>query len=478
MNHLEIDDSGIIYRANESIIYLNEINNDSTFEHLMKIEKDGNFKLLLNKISFDDNNILMQGVNNAFFILISKHFSDKPQKYILKEGDIFKLGRITLRVKEIKTINNTFSQKKNIINSKNNFINNLNNNYFNNSIIESNILTGRTMTHKEEILQINKKSIKKLCRICYGEEDLEMNNPLIQPCQCSGTMKFIHYQCLKKWINTQSFIKIDNNDYCSIFLIKNIECELCKSKYPDLIKYKNKIYEIIEFHSLYDKYIILETLTVDSRRNKFLYVVNLEKNFKNLKIGRGNECEIMFTDISISRIHSILIREGNNVILKDYKSKFGTLILIHNQNLIINPDLSLNIQIGRTFFHIQIKQNFSLFNCCYCGENINEFYYHRQSQLEIKYEKNYFIKDNNNLNDDDNEEEIEDNCKKLNIQNESINDEKLDNVNDLKENKGHHKLHSLTFETSDINLHSERDINTRKNNNNNIIIPFDSTEIN
>ena len=125
MNHLEIDDSGIIYRANESIIYLNEINNDSTFEHLMKIEKDGNFKLLLNKISFDDNNILMQGVNNAFFILISKHFSDKPQKYILKKEKIFKIKRITLKVKKIKKINNTFSQKKNIINSKNNFINNM-----------------------------------------------------------------------------------------------------------------------------------------------------------------------------------------------------------------------------------------------------------------------------------------------------------------------------------------------------------------
>ncbi len=478
MNHLEIDDSGIIYRANESIIYLNEINNDSTFEHLMKIEKDGNFKLLLNKISFDDNNILMQGVNNAFFILISKHFSDKPQKYILKEGDIFKLGRITLRVKEIKIVNNTFTQNKNIINSKNNFINFLNNNNFNNSIIESNILTGRTMTNKEEILQINKKSNKKLCRICYGEEDLENNNPLIQPCQCSGTMKFIHYQCLKKWINTQSFIKIDNNDFCSIFIIKNIECELCKSKFPDLIKYKNKVYEIIEFHSLYEKYIVLETLTFDSRRNKFLYVINLEKNFKNLRIGRGNECEITFTDVSISRIHCILIREGNHVVLKDYNSKFGTLILIHNQNLIINPDLSLNIQIGRTFFHIQIKQNFSLFNCCHCGENINEFYYHRQSQLEIKYEKNYLIKDNNNLNDDDNEEEKEDNCKKLNIQNESINDEKLGNVNDLKENKGHHKVHSLTFETSDFNFQSERDINTRNNNRNNIIIPFDSTEVN
>ena len=445
----------------------------------MKIEKEGNYKLILNKVSFDnENNSLIQGVNNGFFIFVSRHFSDKPEKYILKEGDIIKLGRLILRVKEIKTINDTLNEKINIINSRNNYINNINNNNLNYSIIESNILTGRTMSNKEEILQINKKSKKNLCRICYGEDDLENNNPLIQPCKCSGTMKFIHYQCLKKWINTHSFIKIDNNDFCSIFIIKNIQCELCKSKYPDYIKYKNKIYEIIDFHNLYNKYIVFESLTFDSRKNQFLYVINLEKNFKKLKIGRGKECEISFTDVSISRIHSILIREGNNVILKDYNSKFGTLILIHNQNLIINPDLPLNIQIGRTFFHIQINRNFSIFNCCNCNENINEFYYHRQSQLEIKYEKNYLIKDNNNLNDDDNEEEKEDNVKKLNIENESINDEQLDKVNDLNDNKGHNRVNSLTFETSDFNFNTERDKNTRNNNRNIIIIPLDSTEVN
>ena len=311
MNHLEIDDSGIIYRANESIIYLNEINNDSTFEHLMKIEKDGNFKLLLNKVSFDDNNILMQGVNNAFFILISKHFSDKPQKYILKEGDIFKLGRITLRVKEIKTINNTFSQKKNIINSKNNFINNLNNNYFNNSIIESNILTGRTMTHKEEILQINKKSIKKLCRICYGEEDLEMNNPLIQPCQCSGTMKYIHYKCLKKWIETNSYIIIEKSKIYSIINIKNFECELCNNKFPDIIEYNGKFLELSNNNFCYEKYIVLESLVFDEKKKKFLYVINLENDNLQLKIGRGKDVDILTTDISVSRIHCLLVREKN-----------------------------------------------------------------------------------------------------------------------------------------------------------------------
>jgi len=34
-----------------------------------------------------------------------------------------------------------------------------------------------------------------LCRICLSEEN-EALNPLFSPCKCSGTMKFIHLNCL------------------------------------------------------------------------------------------------------------------------------------------------------------------------------------------------------------------------------------------------------------------------------------------
>ena len=41
----------------------------------------------------------------------------------------------------------------------------------------------------------------KICRICFiGEED-SINNPLLCPCICKGSMKYIHYLCLKNWLN-------------------------------------------------------------------------------------------------------------------------------------------------------------------------------------------------------------------------------------------------------------------------------------
>ncbi len=40
----------------------------------------------------------------------------------------------------------------------------------------------------------------KECRICFESDDLS-NNKLISPCNCNGTSKYVHTNCLKLWIN-------------------------------------------------------------------------------------------------------------------------------------------------------------------------------------------------------------------------------------------------------------------------------------
>lgn len=38
------------------------------------------------------------------------------------------------------------------------------------------------------------------CRFCWGTES-SLENPCIVPCNCSGTVGFIHYACLKNWLH-------------------------------------------------------------------------------------------------------------------------------------------------------------------------------------------------------------------------------------------------------------------------------------
>ncbi|KAM8762045.1 E3 ubiquitin-protein ligase MARCHF7 isoform 2-T2 [Acanthopagrus schlegelii] len=60
-----------------------------------------------------------------------------------------------------------------------------------------------------------------LCRICQmGEESA--SNPLIQPCRCTGSLQYVHQDCIKRWLRS----KIGSGT--------NLEgittCELCKEK--------------------------------------------------------------------------------------------------------------------------------------------------------------------------------------------------------------------------------------------------------
>jgi len=41
-----------------------------------------------------------------------------------------------------------------------------------------------------------------VCRICYEIED--SHNPLLSPCNCKGTIEFIHTNCFYKWLHVSS----------------------------------------------------------------------------------------------------------------------------------------------------------------------------------------------------------------------------------------------------------------------------------
>ena len=40
---------------------------------------------------------------------------------------------------------------------------------------------------------------ERTCRLCYGGEE---DGPLVQPCACRGTAKWVHKHCLEAWRRT------------------------------------------------------------------------------------------------------------------------------------------------------------------------------------------------------------------------------------------------------------------------------------
>ena len=425
----------------------------------------------------DKSNINFDGLKDRLSWLVykGKVIPKNKSKYRIKEGDIIKLGREWLLIKDIHLSSNTKKKIKNnnkgkvgdssdillsfhtqtnqSLNLNDDFNNfekketeeifkeyldkeNLNNNDKNNDnkiknpevdnnnniINKKNVSINNGDAKKDEDLiscesdktsEINKKRSKKICRICYVEEIDGKNNPLIKPCKCSGSMKYIHYGCLLHWLKTK--VLISNNGFFSIYSLQLIECELCKKKLPNYIRHKNKIYNLLDLEKKFDdefkkpknkkendgdinifnqkknqndyNYIIFDTVTHDKKDNRYRYLVKFEKN-NIMKIGRALEMQLILNDISVSRNHCQLkLEEDGSIFLEDNNSKFGTLVLIQAETLEILKGNILTVQVGTNFLNFELNKKKNLFGCCDAEEIDIKHSYEKINYKAIKYDK-------------------------------------------------------------------------------------------
>jgi hypothetical protein len=277
-------------------------------------------------------------------------------------------------------------------------------------------------------------------------------------------------------------LKLDSNEDCSIFLIKPIECELCKTKFPDYIKHQNRLYPLLDFTNVYKSYMTLESLTLDKNNNKFIYVVSLTKN-KKIKAGRGHECNILFSDISISRIHSHFIIENRNIYLEDNDSKFGTLIFIQTPKLKISQELPLYIQIGRTSLEISIEKDFKLFSCCEIVEKKSIYFYYNQNEKYIKDNIELIVKDNESESEESEFYYKNNNTQEIkNFQNNSIHIKEIDKMSDneyllIKHNKKTKDIKRGVFLDDENEKIENESFKENKSENNNEIIDNNENNI-
>lgn len=499
----------------------------------------------LNDKNFDKSSINFDKIKDRLSWLVYKGqvIPKNKSKYRIKEGDIIKLGREWLLIKDIHLSNNTRKKIKNNNKGKvgdssgmllsfhtqtnqslnlnddfNNFDNNeteevfkeyldkenINNNdnkiktsdVNNNNINQKNININNEEVKKEEDLiscesdktsEINKKRNKKICRICYMEEIDTKINPLIKPCKCSGSMKYIHYICLLHWLKTK--VLISNNGFFSTYSLQLIECELCKKKLPNYIKHKNKIYNLLDLERKFDdelkkpdnkkekhgdinifnqkknqndyNYIIFDTITPEKKDNKYRYLVKFEKNGM-MKIGRALEMQLILNDISVSRNHCQLkLEEDGAVILEDNNSKFGSLVLVQANTIEILKGNALTIQVGTNFLNFELKKKKKLFGCCDAEEFDIKHSYEKINHKAIKYDKiNEILNESISPVNSDNEEEE----KKNNMNNK--NKELIDKEDENKNNNNNSKNNIDSIHNENLLVNENNIIKENKENKN------------
>ena len=239
--------------------------------------------------------------------------------------------------------------------------------------------------HKLKLIIFSDTHPDSQCRFCLQQETAT-HDYMVAPCGCTGSVRLVHLSCLQKWVQSRCSIKISG--ICTTYHWKNTNCEVCHKNLPGkspiltLIANFYPIKDYLQWNDaervpLFDhpkleipNFIVLESISKDNDNSKTLHVLNMvglnepvkfvakyDSSNSNFYIkGRGHECDIRISDISVSRLHAIIRFSSGNYYLEDNSAKFGTLVLIKHP-IVLDPHFNPAIQIGRTVFSFALKAN-------------------------------------------------------------------------------------------------------------------------
>lgn len=183
----------------------------------------------------------------------------------------------------------------------------------------------------------------------------------------------------------------------------------------EIIKYKDKEITLIDLDNPPLPYAIFQIVNREKSEIEMLYVVSMKTKPK-IKIGRANDSDLRFTDISVSRNHAQLIYQDGLLYLEDSKSKFGSLSLMQSAISFI-PNLPVSIQKGKFHLKFQLKPTLLSMLCCYKNKDFNNIGYNDtycyQALLlhsnELGKMKSYQLDNNSSLASESSKDECKDN---------------------------------------------------------------------
>eukprot|EP00826_Nyctotherus_ovalis_P065461 TRINITY_DN9626_c0_g2_i34.p1 TRINITY_DN9626_c0_g2~~TRINITY_DN9626_c0_g2_i34.p1 ORF type:complete len:277 (-),score=58.36 TRINITY_DN9626_c0_g2_i34:693-1523(-) len=142
-------------------------------------------------------------IDKLWLIIKSLQRDGEKEEYKLSRGEILKLGRVRLKVKDYRLDGSEAEETK----------------------------SNEADDNPTDVRKCNDmpRDRSDQCRVCFRETNTE-TDPLLSLCKCTGSVKFIHLVCLKTWLN-QKLTKHETASLVSYYW-KSFDCEICKALYP------------------------------------------------------------------------------------------------------------------------------------------------------------------------------------------------------------------------------------------------------
>lgn len=170
-------------------------------------------------MGYDEKNLRQE--NDFYEKFVWMNIKNFTKGYPLEEGDVFRFGRLRFRVREV-----FLGKNKQKIEYQ-----------------EGRISRGKPFGDGMDLNKACSKNIctdeNTLCRICLEGETME--NQFADVCHCTKTNP-LHAECLIQWI--ESKIQKKNTPYFEFYSWKFLDCDLCKTPFPEFFLCNNKRYDL------------------------------------------------------------------------------------------------------------------------------------------------------------------------------------------------------------------------------------------
>lgn len=349
-------------------------------EHLIDIAYKSNEYYIKKLSAFNSFEEELQSNYLPWIMFKGVDFPKKNRRYKLSQGDIVKIGKEKLHVKQMHICSD--KKKEETIEAKKPIKNTKSKKKFKVKQRSSSLILLPELNNSMSNMRDKSSQEKRICKICYSFEIDSSVDPLIRPCVCSGSVKYIHYKCLKQWLTMKIIITHISTIYCIVYSVKLSKCELCKTAFPEYINHKDKLYDLLDLDPGWSNYIILQNAKNDIGKSRYLYYLNYDL-LNVFSLGRGKDVDVILGEISISRFHCQILRDGDAFYVQDCNSKFGTGILVQTPLLRIIQDKPLNLQISHSYLQIAIKIPFTFLSCCKEPIADNNIDYQRLNSLHV-----------------------------------------------------------------------------------------------
>lgn len=210
------------------------------------------------------------GTNSMFIVVRNTNSNATNADYTVEPGDVIKLGRVKFKVKSVSVNGNLADDRADPNEDEDEVI--------------------KTVRYDEDEVNAQATQVKDEkvpCKFCWMTEST-IANPLLSACQCDGSMRVIHFDCLKMWIKEKMLRKeadVPGAGRVFTYSWRLFECEICKHAYPLTFKSRHDescVYDLVnqlvkdDLPSNSEPYMLMQSLPFEKSSGRVIHLIRPE----------------------------------------------------------------------------------------------------------------------------------------------------------------------------------------------------------